>query len=181
LEPWYSEGCEPAFELGALSFVHLASRTVARASSLHCRTSTDEKVNGPTTSFVDIDVSNHPLVLAGLPVVVVSRRQVRHFARAAGQLAQTDTLDGRVLVLFTERMKPEAQPILLSRPFTPRTHVRPPLLTECRSPVKSGNAKSSLRDMRRYSLCGVWTKHACRDNGFYSRFGVRKAIHYRSA
>ncbi|MCB8878587.1 IS110 family transposase, partial [Acidisoma silvae] len=51
------------------------------------------------------------LVSAGLPVVVVNPRQVRHFARAAGQLAKTDTLDARVLALFAERMKPEARRI----------------------------------------------------------------------
>jgi transposase len=34
------------------------------------------------------------LVDAKLPVVVVNRRQVRDFARAIGQLAKTDALDG---------------------------------------------------------------------------------------
>jgi len=46
---------------------------------------------------------------AGLPVVVVNPRQVRDFARAAGQLAKTDALDARVLALFAERMRPEVR------------------------------------------------------------------------
>ena len=35
------------------------------------------------------------LALAGLPVAVVNPRQVRDFAKAMGQLAKTDALDGR--------------------------------------------------------------------------------------
>ena len=37
------------------------------------------------------------LAIAALPVAVVNPRQVRDFARATGQLAKTDTLDGRLL------------------------------------------------------------------------------------
>jgi len=44
---------------------------------------------------------------AGLPVAVVNPRQVREFARAAGQLAKTDALDARMLALFGERMRPQ--------------------------------------------------------------------------
>ena len=51
------------------------------------------------------------LVAAGLPVVVANPRQVRDFARAAGQLAKTDALDARILALFAERMQPEARRI----------------------------------------------------------------------
>jgi transposase len=48
---------------------------------------------------------------AGLPVAVVNPRQVREFARAAGQLSKTDQLDARVIALFAERMRPEARPV----------------------------------------------------------------------
>ena len=51
------------------------------------------------------------LVTARLPVVGVNPRQVRDFARAAGQLAKTDALDAQVLALFAERMQPEARRI----------------------------------------------------------------------
>ena len=51
------------------------------------------------------------LATANLPVVVVNPRQVRDFARAAGQLAKTDGLDARILALFAERMQPEARRI----------------------------------------------------------------------
>jgi transposase len=47
------------------------------------------------------------LVTAALPVVVVNPRQIRDFARAAGQLAKTDRLDARIIALFAERMRPE--------------------------------------------------------------------------
>lgn len=51
------------------------------------------------------------LGVAGLPVVVVNPRQVRDFARAAGKLAKTDTIDAQVLALFAERMQPTPRPL----------------------------------------------------------------------
>jgi transposase len=48
---------------------------------------------------------------AGLPLAVVNPRQIRDFARAAGQLAKTDRLDARVIALFAERIRPEPRPI----------------------------------------------------------------------
>jgi transposase len=51
------------------------------------------------------------LAIAGLPVVVVNPRQIRDFARAAGQIAKTDRLDARVIALFGERMRPEVRPL----------------------------------------------------------------------
>lgn len=51
------------------------------------------------------------LGLAGLPVVVVNPRHVRDFARAAGQLAKTDTIDAHFLALFGERMRPTPRPL----------------------------------------------------------------------
>jgi transposase len=46
------------------------------------------------------------LATAGLPIVVVNPRQVRDFAKATGQLAKTDRIDARILVLFGERVRP---------------------------------------------------------------------------
>lgn len=47
------------------------------------------------------------LVAAELPVVVVNPRQVRDFAKGAGHLAKTDSLDATVLAHFADAMKPE--------------------------------------------------------------------------
>ena len=47
------------------------------------------------------------LAAAGLPVAVVNPRHVREFARAAGQLAKTDSLDAQVLAHFAEAMQPK--------------------------------------------------------------------------
>ena len=43
---------------------------------------------------------------AGLAVAVVNPRQVRDFATATGQLAQTDTLDAAALAQFAEALQP---------------------------------------------------------------------------
>ena len=49
------------------------------------------------------------LASAGLPVAVLNPRQIRDFARASGQLAQTDTLDARVIAAFAEAERPAAR------------------------------------------------------------------------
>ena len=46
------------------------------------------------------------LVAAALPVIVVTPRQVRDFAKATGQLAKTDALDAQVLAHFAEVIRP---------------------------------------------------------------------------
>ena len=51
------------------------------------------------------------LAAAGVPVVVVNPRQVRDFAKAAGQLAKTDVLDAQILAHFAEVMRPEPRPL----------------------------------------------------------------------
>lgn len=48
---------------------------------------------------------------AGIPVAVVNPRQVRNFARGAGKLAKTDSIDSKVLALFAEVIHPEPRPI----------------------------------------------------------------------
>jgi transposase len=51
------------------------------------------------------------LAAAGLPVVVVTPRQVRDFAKATGQLAKTDRIDADVLALFGDRVRPPVRPL----------------------------------------------------------------------
>jgi transposase len=51
------------------------------------------------------------LAAAGFPVVVVNPRHVRDFAKAAGKLAKTDTLDAQILARFAEVMRPELRPL----------------------------------------------------------------------
>jgi transposase len=45
----------------------------------------------------------------GLPIAVVNPRQVRDFAKAMGQLAKTDKIDGRIIALFAEKIQPPAK------------------------------------------------------------------------
>jgi transposase len=51
------------------------------------------------------------LAAAGLPVVVVNPRQARDFARATGQLAQTEALDARALAHFADVIRPTSRPL----------------------------------------------------------------------
>ena len=51
------------------------------------------------------------LAAASLPVVVVNPRQARDFARATGQLAQTDALDARALAHFADVIRPTPRPL----------------------------------------------------------------------
>lgn len=51
------------------------------------------------------------LAAAGLPVVVINPRQVRHFAKALGILAKTDRIDALVLAQYGEKMRPEPRPL----------------------------------------------------------------------
>lgn len=46
------------------------------------------------------------IYLAGLPLCRVNPKRTRYFARSLGLLAKTDKLDGKVLALFGERVKP---------------------------------------------------------------------------
>src|SRR4051794_31416695 len=47
----------------------------------------------------------------GLPVAVVTPRQVRAFARATGRLAETDRLDAEAIARFAEAVRPPARPL----------------------------------------------------------------------
>jgi transposase len=47
------------------------------------------------------------LLAAQLPVVVVNPQRVRHFAKATGQLAKTDSIDASILSLFGLTLRPQ--------------------------------------------------------------------------
>jgi transposase len=51
------------------------------------------------------------LAAAGLPVAVVNPRQARDFAKATGQLANTDALAARALAPFAEAVRPAPRPL----------------------------------------------------------------------
>jgi transposase len=59
------------------------------------------------TGGYEADVASQ-LRAAGLDVAVVNPRQVRDFARAAGQLAKTDQIDAGILARYGALMKPSA-------------------------------------------------------------------------
>jgi transposase len=48
---------------------------------------------------------------AGLPVVVMNPKALRHFAKAIGRLAKTDKLDAQVLALYAQTLQPEVRPL----------------------------------------------------------------------
>jgi len=47
---------------------------------------------------------------ANIPIAVVNPRQVRDFAKAMGKLAKTDSIDGRIIAIFAEKVEPPAKP-----------------------------------------------------------------------
>ena len=49
------------------------------------------------------------LAARSLPVVVVNPRQIRHYAKATGELSKTDRIDARIIALFAERVRPEVR------------------------------------------------------------------------
>ena len=51
------------------------------------------------------------LAATAVPVVVVTPRQVRDFARATGQLAKTDALDAAILAHFAAAVRPPVRPL----------------------------------------------------------------------
>lgn len=57
------------------------------------------------TGGLDVPLAG-ALAAAALPVVVTNRRQVRDFARAMEQWANTDRLDTQILLRFAEAIRP---------------------------------------------------------------------------
>lgn len=52
------------------------------------------------------------LAEAGLPVVVINPAQVRHYAKAVGTRAKTDSLDARMIALFIAATEPEPRALV---------------------------------------------------------------------
>lgn len=48
---------------------------------------------------------------AQLPLIIANPGQVRHFAKATGELAKTDRIDAKILALFAQRVRPEVRPL----------------------------------------------------------------------
>jgi transposase len=78
---------------------------VARLTSLEPRLIVLEATGGSERAV------GAALAVGGLPAVVVNPRQVRDFAKATGQLAQTDDLDADLLALFADRVRPTPRPV----------------------------------------------------------------------
>ncbi len=62
------------------------------------------------TGGYEISVA-YALSEAGLPVVVMNPKALRHFAKAIGRLAKTDKLDAQVLALYAQTIQPEVRPL----------------------------------------------------------------------
>lgn len=70
----------------------------------------------PTLMVLEATAGYHRAVVAALaaaawPLVVVNPRQVRDFAKATGQLANTDVLDARAVAHFAEAVRPVPRPL----------------------------------------------------------------------
>lgn len=53
----------------------------------------------------------YALYEAGLPVVIMNPKALRHFAKAIGKLAKTDKLDAQVLALYAQKIQPPVRPL----------------------------------------------------------------------
>ncbi|MFZ5451490.1 MAG: IS110 family transposase [Thermodesulfobacteriota bacterium] len=53
----------------------------------------------------------YALYEAGLPVVIMNPKALRHFAKAVGKLAKTDKLDAQVLALYAQKIQPPVRPL----------------------------------------------------------------------
>ena len=84
---------------------HGVGRLVARLAELRLELIVLEATGGLELLAVSL------LAHASLPVVVVNPRQIRHYAKATGELSKTDRIDARIIALFAERVRPEVRAI----------------------------------------------------------------------
>ena len=103
------------------------------------------------------------LAHAGLAVVVANPRQVRHFAKATGQLAKTDRIDAHVLALFAERVRPEPRALpdeeaaLLDALLTRRRQIQDMLTAEKnRLPLAPGPVQKRIEQHIRWLTRQSW-------------------------
>ena len=73
------------------------------------------------------------LVAADHHVAVVNPRRIRDFARAAGQLAKTDSIDAHILALFGDRMQPREKREILEKTAGTPAACCPSKTTRCPS------------------------------------------------
>lgn len=93
------------------------------------------------------------LVQAGFRLAVVNPRQVRHFAKALGLLAKTDSLDARVLAQFGASVQvpvrplPDAQQRLLEELLTRRRQLMQALVAEKnrQAMARAAHVRQSIR------------------------------------
>jgi hypothetical protein len=81
-----------------------------RAISRRLRTPAPTLIVLEATGGLELPLTG-ALAAAGLPVVVITPRQVRDFAKATGRLAKTDAIDAAVLAQFAEAVRPEPRPL----------------------------------------------------------------------
>jgi transposase len=101
----------------------------------------------------------YALYEAGLPVVVMNPKVLRHFAKAIGKLAKTDKLDAQVLALYAQKIQPPVRPLQeqeqleLSNLMSRRRQLRDMIVMEenrsrtC-TPRVRGNIDRSLAHLR---------------------------------
>jgi transposase len=78
--------------------------------TVHLKTLNPQIVLVESTGGYEIPLA-YALYEAGLPVVIVNPKAVRHFAKAFGKLAKTDKLDAQILALFAQKVQPPVQPL----------------------------------------------------------------------
>lgn len=101
----------------------------------------------------------YALYEAGLPVVIMNPKVLRHFAKAIGKLAKTDKLDAQVLALYAQKIQPPVRPLQdqeqleLSNLMTRRRQLQAMIVMEenrrrtC-TPRVRGNIDRSLAHLR---------------------------------
>lgn len=95
------------------------------------------------------------LAHAGFPSVAINPRQAREFARALGRLEKTDQVDAQVLMLFAERIRPEARPVVdeTTRMFDEligRRRQIIEMLTAEKNRQKQAHSKPVLKDIKEH-------------------------------
>src|SRR4030042_1174563 len=76
----------------------------------HLKALNPEIVLLEATGGYEIPVA-YALYEAGLPVVIMNPKALRHFAKAIGRLAKTDKLDAQVLALYAQSIQPPVRPL----------------------------------------------------------------------
>lgn len=82
----------------------IAKELIARIDNPACTIVVMEATGGYEKPLIDA-LHQH-----GIPLAIVNPRRVREFARSVGQDAKTDPIDARVIALYGQVVKPQAQP-----------------------------------------------------------------------